>query len=266
MENKWAKEKVIERILYLHKTLKRRPVKRDESGLYSASRKMFGTWNNAMKAAGFEIKKLQKPIIPNKLTPELLYLLGLLITDGHIAKTKKKKYKILLFTSYKEELDLILELIRKIFAYNAFVREKKYGFNKRTNYEIHICSKELVYYFKNTFGIPSGAKSKTVVIPKIIFKINKSNKVSFIRGVIDGDGTVTAKRAISVSSGSKKFLIGFKRLLSQVEIQTGKIKWHGTVYNLPLFQREGLKAYNLIYRSAAHYYPRKREILQNKYI
>jgi len=165
-----------------------------------------------------------------------------------------------------EELNLILGLIHKIFSYNAFVREKKYGFNKRINYEVHINSKDLVYYLKDVIKISTGDKSKIVRVPELMFRTSRKNKLNFIRGVIDGDGTIPIKRTTSICSGSKKFLTGFKKILLTVGLKTSDVKWHGTAYILYLFKSDDMVLYPLVYKSAFYFYPRKREILQNKYI
>ena len=165
---KWDEEKIIDRIKQLNKKLKRKPQKRDDGGLYIATRNFFGTWNNAMEKAGYKVKIMQKPIIPDKLTPELSYFIGLLITDGHLVEDlKKKHYVLLLFTSYEDELKLILKLIGDLFSYKAYVRKKKDGWNKRFSYQIYINSKDLLYYFKDEIGLPTGAKSKIVRVPNI---------------------------------------------------------------------------------------------------
>ncbi|MDI6738205.1 MAG: hypothetical protein QME12_06875 [Nanoarchaeota archaeon] len=79
----WTKDKVIFRIRELKIQLKNPPSKRIEPNLYYYARKFFGTWNNALKEAGFEIKELQKVSFP-ELTPLFSYFAGLFITDGNL--------------------------------------------------------------------------------------------------------------------------------------------------------------------------------------
>lgn len=220
------KSSLLHEIKNLDIKLNRKPTKRDSPRLNYFARKYFGTWNNTLKEAGFKVKKFQKPIIPEKLTPELSYFLGLLVTDGHIVFNKIgiKTYKILLFTSYEEEHNLISSLIKKIFDYIPSIRQKKYGFNKRYNYEIYISSKLLVEYFIKNFQIPAGAKSNIVRVPEIFFVAKKSNTSAFLRGVIDGDGSVSSKsKCVRITSSSLKFLEDIKKLLLYVNILPGNI-------------------------------------------
>jgi len=48
------KQKIISRICNFYNKNGRVPVKKEMYGLYRTARKLFGTWNNAIKAAGFE--------------------------------------------------------------------------------------------------------------------------------------------------------------------------------------------------------------------
>ena len=167
---KWNKNIVISKIKKLHIKLKRRPVKRDYPNLYRQSRIYFETWNKAMKAAGYKIKHPQNITIP-KISNDLFYFIGLLITDGHLQYSiNQRNYKVAISTSYEEEKYMILKLIKILFGYKAGMRKRKYGWNVRPNYEIFISSKKLVEFFNQKFNIPTGSKSKIVRVPKILFK------------------------------------------------------------------------------------------------
>jgi len=262
---KWDKTRVLEEIRKLQSELKRKPVKRDSSNLYTYTRKFFSTWNNALDAAGFEIKERQYPKIPNKLTPELAYFLGLLITDGHIVFDKiHKRYRVMIFTSYELEKEIILRIIKKLFNYNASLRSKKYGFNKKINFEIHINSKELSEYFVNKFHIPSGAKSSIVRVPAVFSNSRDIMIESFIRGIIDGDGTISSKsRCVRIASGSEKFLLDIIRLLNKIDIYCGNILKdpRNNTWVLYISGTENLKKlYERMYRNAQFYYPRKKGV------
>lgn len=257
---KWDKKSLICEIKKRKTILKKELTKRDCSDIYASTRKYFGGWNNALKESGFKIKNFQEPKIPATLTPDLSYFLGILITDGHIVSNSR--YKILIFTSYGEEKEIILNLIKKVFAYSPSIRERKYGFNKSVNYEIYVSSKKLVKYISQNFQIPTGAKSKIVRIPKIFFKTNKKNAYSFIRGIIDGDGNILyQKNYVRISSGSFDFLKDLKKLLNLIDINSGKINKDskGNVWILGISGLDNLKKLReSLYNSAIFFYPRKK--------
>jgi len=261
-KERWTKGLILQEIESLESKLKRRPVKGDNASLYFLTRKFFGSWNNAMKEAGFQIKILQKPSIPAKLDQNLAYFLGLLITDGHIVFDEThKKYKVMIFNSYGEEKEIIITLIKRLFDYNPSIRTKKTEFSKFPNHEVYICSKNLAETLIKKFGIPSGAKSRTVKIPSYLFKSNKKEIAGFIRGVIDGDGSVSVNQ-VKIASGSIEFLEGMRGLLKILDVNSGKIckeKNKGTwvVYISTIANLQ--KLYSCLYQDPEFFYPRKKK-------
>ena len=98
--------------------------------------------------------------------------------------------------------------------------------------------------------------------PKIFFKTNKENLVNFIRGVIDGDGSISLKKPISISSGCNKFLEDMKILFLKLDLMTSSIVKDKTCYVLRLYTRDNIKLYDTFYETADYYYPRKRNLLK----
>jgi len=268
---KWNKTLVIQEIKLLNFKLGRKPSKRDSSNLYSLTRQYFGSWNNALNRAGFKVNFLQVPSIPQKLNEDLAYLIGLIITDGHIVyEDTPGRYKVLIYSSYPEEKELIIALIQKLFKYSPGVSiRKNIGFSKKPNYEVRISSKNVAEFFINKIKIPSGAKSKIVRVPPYLFVMDKKIISSFVRGIIDGDGSI-AKSHVKIASGSIKFLEDFKRLLNRININSGNItseKNSGT-FILYLSSKDNLsRLYHLLYDSHGYSYPRKKrswEDLKNR--
>ncbi|MBU2590364.1 MAG: hypothetical protein KKA65_03235 [Nanoarchaeota archaeon] len=264
---KWNKEKVILRILNLKKERNRRPTKRMDSTLYSASRKYFGTWNKAMAIAGFKVKEFQKAKLPKKLSPELSYFIGLLITDGHIQFNKIKRIaKISIYSSYEEEVKVIKKLIINLFNYNPGIyKKKKHGFNKRQNYDIYINSKSLSIFINKYFNISFGNKSLITRFPKIFFESDKINLASFLRGVIDGDGWI-GKWTISLCSGSKEFLMDFIKALNRFNINIPLPKLQKTAWTIHINKNQSKKLCSYLYSENCSYYPRKRKNLEKSNI
>jgi len=261
---KWNKQLVLDEVKKLGKKLKRKPAKRDNSNLYSLSRKYFGTWNNMMKKAGYNVKFKQKINLP-KICPEFYYFLGLLSTDGHIQyETKGGKYKIMIFTSKKEEVKMIKRLIKELFNYEASLRTKNYGFSKWENYEIYISSKELAD-FLSKLGIPPGKKSFSIKVPEIILQDSSENVWHFIRGVFDGDGSILKTRnqvIFKIAMGSENFLKGIKDIFEKKGFDSVKFrKERDTLWDLRINKKKDIeRLYALLYKNSKRYfYPRKRE-------
>lgn len=266
----WSKELIIQGIRDLEIKLGRRPTKHDTSLLYSQSRKYFGTWNNAMEAAGYSVKLLQKPKIPKYLSQCLAYFAGLLITDGHILYNKRRKnYKISIYNSYEEEVAMILNLIKVIFDYKASVyKRKKWGFNKRVSHDIQINSKDLAEFLHNKLGLPYGAKSFNARVPLIFFDCLPEYSTSFLRGVLDGDGNICKVRA-SIFSASMLFIKDLQQLLLNFGVIC-KIRIHTKptntlLYILEIPKKDLKNLYSLLYEDVTFYFLRKQAVWQSIY-
>lgn len=263
MKNKkFSKEELIERVLALEKELGRRPSKRDDNALYFQARGFFGSWNRLMQSAGYNVRFSQK--IENvTFGKDFPYLLGLLVTDGHIYYHPPKFVKVAFYTSYPEERDFIIGLIKKMFDYNASFSSKMVSYNKRPNYEVRICSKKLAEAIHQEWRVPFGAKSSIIRVPPKIMVKNEYSKQLFLKGVIDGDGSIT-KWGIKITSGSKLFLEDIKKLLSDLKIDSGKVVVDKvvvdkpTTFNLYIHKKKDMLRFKEIYSSGPSY-PRKKE-------
>jgi len=268
---KWNKKDVIKRLKELERDIGRRPVKKDNSNLYALSRKYFGSWNNMMKEAGYVIKDFQDPLIPSLKSDDLYYFLGLVCTDGHIQFIKKGgKYKLMVYTSEKEEKEIIIKLINILFNYNAHFRARKTPLSRRPNYEIYITSKK-VCEFLNRLGVPYGAKSYTLIVPNILKNVSNDKFWHFLRGIFDGDGSIIITKKVMIFriySGSKKFTEGLQQIMETKGIYSSNIYKHkDNVWVLVVNKREEIKKlYNYFYRNALFFYPRKKNKWTKQYL
>jgi len=268
---KYTKKEVIQKLKDLETKLGRRPFKTDNSTLYGISRKYFGSWNKMMLEAGYVCKPFQVPNIPQKFTEEVYYFLGLLSTDGHIqAVPDRWVYRVMIYTSEKEEVEIILKLIYSLFEYNATVKERKTGFSKRQNYEIYISSKP-VAEFLHHLGIPYGSKSYNLVVPSVILKNKEDIFWHYLRGVFDGDGSIIFSKhnhIFKITSGSLKFLEGLQQIMINKGFSKTKVsKQTGSTWELRINNLEDIKKiYQLIYKNATYFYPRKKLKWEKQYI
>jgi DNA-binding transcriptional regulator WhiA len=264
---KWNKKEVLCRLFEVDKRLKRRPVKRDDPLLFYLSKRYFGSWNKMMKCGGYEIKYFRDVKIPSTNSRFLYYFIGLLCTDGHIVYDKvKKKYKVLICNSNEDEKSMIIKLMKFLFKYPPSIRKKKYGYNIKPNYEVHIYSKKLCEFLVENLKIPFGNKSLTIKIPRAIKYGNPKQIGQFLRGVIDGDGSIikTKKcKLLKITSGSKEFIFGINELLRKFDIVNGKInKEKENLWILRLNRKEDIKRlYRFVYGNCEEYcYIRKKRI------
>lgn len=153
------------------------------------------------------------------------YLFGLLFSDGNINKSNSKITLSLVDKELIERLFLLFSDTekRKIYCYDD--KNKKH----LNSYTIINTNKESIEGLMK-LGIVSN-KSLIVDFPEIN---DKNNKISFLRGVFDGDGSVYNQitrqngkeyhyKNISFTTGSEKFAKGISECLKELNI-------HNTIF------------------------------------
>ncbi|MDO8626643.1 MAG: Fe-S cluster assembly protein SufB [Candidatus Magasanikbacteria bacterium] len=174
--------------------------------------------NNQYRAFTMSTKHLYNPIAsPSHTNEDFMWLMGLLIGDGHI---DKKRNKINLATHYTEDYrDEVCGVLQRLFNYTVTEKKDRY---------IIINSKTLCQLF-TAIGFGGTASSKTV--PAWIFTLPPTQIKAFLAGYFDSDGHV-ATYAIAYTSISKKLLEQVKLLGIYVGYGVSHITQHrvaGTV-------------------------------------
>jgi len=142
--------------------------------------------------------------IPKEIDEDLAYLVGALISDGHLSK------EYIDFSCYEEGFK---ESIKKKLL-NKFGRFDSYYNDKR----IYLCNLFVPFFFNKLFGVPIGKKAHTVKIPELIFKSDNQVIASFIKGLFDGDGTISS--GLSYKTYSKELAEGLTYLLARLGIHS----------------------------------------------
>jgi len=162
------------------------------------------TWSSEL---GFKFKKhTVNEKFFDELTDESAYILGYIFADGNVAWTPEKGYYTMTLTAAEKDKDH-LEKIRKLMS-----SSKPLLYSPVTkSYRLIVNSKRICWRLMNYGVIPK--KSLVVKFPFI----SKSLLKHFIRGVIDGDGSVLyypRKRSpffeIRIFSGSLDFCKGLR--------------------------------------------------------
>jgi len=117
--------------------------------------------------------------LPEKTFPELLELIGLIVSDGHI---EKRGDSVGFYNNDKELIDHFKFLMRKVFGVDKF-KEKA----QKDTFGAIVYSKLLVEYLK-VLGFSNKHKEN---IPPYFFELSKEEVCSFVRGYFDGDGSVS---------------------------------------------------------------------------
>ena len=181
------------------------------------------TVNSWAKELGFKHKKhTVDENFFDTFTEESTYLLGYIYADGNISWNTKKVYQALTITTAAKDKDH-LENIRKIIN-----STKPLLYSEGTNsYRLIANSKNLCLKLMN-FGVKPN-KSLTLEFPE--FLPNKQFR-HFLRGIIDGDGTIyycNRKKSpyfvIKICSGSEKFLRSLVQKIEEITTIKGNTRF-----------------------------------------
>ena len=184
------------------------------------------------------------------------YILGYIFADGNISWNPEKGYQALTITAAEKDVKH-LERVRK-----ALSSTKPLLYAEKTkSYRLIANSKKLCQRLMS-FGVMP-RKSLIVKLPKI----PKEYTRHFIRGVIDGDGTVrylNRKKSpyfeIQISSGSPEFLEKLAETVKKrVGIETKIRNVHGNTFLAQYTCSRGKKLADWIYKDANLFIERKFE-------
>ncbi|MFA5061566.1 MAG: LAGLIDADG family homing endonuclease [Patescibacteria group bacterium] len=190
-----------------------------------------------------------KPLAKVKIewSPEFAYVIGLIVTDGNLSTDGRH----ISFTS--KDLDFI-ELYKKYLGLsNKIGIKSKCGYGRKDrNYYVIQFGDVLFYKFLLSIGLMP-KKSKT------LGELNIPDKYfyDFLRGCIDGDGTIDSFRhpesklpqfRIRLVSASKPFLVWVKSMTEKDGIK-GYFTVGGGIHVLAYAKRDSTKLVDLLYYS-----------------
>jgi len=191
------------------------------------------------------------------------YILGLIFSDGNISWNTKKGYYSITITAAEKDKDH-LEKIRNILS---STKPLLYA-PKTKSYRLIVNSKKMCRRLMQLGVIPK--KSLSVKFPE---KIPKENLKHFLRGVIDGDGSISyldRKRSpyfsIKIYSGSESFLsqlaMAVKKITSlKADVQKRANK---NLYTVSYTCSKGEKLAKYLYSDANIFLERKYLPYKNK--
>lgn len=189
-------------------------------------------------------------MIINLLKPEHAYFYGFALTDGHLNEDTRNRGRLSIEVAIRD-----MELLQKfktLFEINSTYKERFRTTNFSTNKKLGYCSFSIYdLNFRNElkeYGFPVGKKSKIIKPP-----LKKFSEIDFVRGLIDGDGSVGITSQglpfISFTTASEKirnYLVDFinKNLNRNINPQRNK---RDGIYNIMLNSTPAKQLYKLLY-------------------
>ncbi len=140
--------------------------------------------------------------VPKELDEDLAYLTGVLISDGHLSKDAID------FSCYEKGVknSVKKKLLNKFGRFDSFYNDNR----------IYLCNQFVPFFFNKLFNIPIGKKTHIVKIPDLIFKSDEKVIASFIKGLFDGDGSISG--GLNYKTFSKELAEGLTYLLARLGI------------------------------------------------
>src|SRR3989344_4787152 len=199
--------------------------------------------------------------LPKESNEDMMWILGLFLGDGWISKSKREFKKYVKFAIPKSQHSLREELInacKRVFGSRVLTSTKNW---------ISINSTILAHFIEEV-GFEGTASTKKV--PDWIMAIPKNEKLAFLGGYLDSDGTVrNGKKSKDVvyTSVNEKILEKVKQICFYCGLQTSKVTTISTSYHYKgktekkILHRLHVSGNTLIIKSR---YEFKRERLENK--
>ena len=129
--------------------------------------------------------------IPNELSPDTLYLTGLILGDGSLPVKYRKneenfEYEVLITsggTYFLEET--IIPIFKEIFEVNSVSMR----FSDHLGRAWTMCKKNkaIFRFFTKILGLPKGDKSAKAEVPSLVKEMNSDEFAPFLAGLIDSD-------------------------------------------------------------------------------
>lgn len=171
-------------------------------------------------------------VIPEKYSPKLAEIVGILLGDGHLSPTQ------VVVTLGKKDIyvDYVTDLMEQLFRVRPKIITTKAG-----HYVIYLGSARLVKWFLD-MGLVFNKVGSQVDMPSWCFK-NKRYLINTIRGLIDTDGSVYKLRSgniqISFCNRSIPLLKSVRSALLSLGLFPSKISG----YNIYLTRKSDLYKY-----------------------
>lgn len=176
--------------------------------------------------------------LPISLTPNLSFLAGAIIGDGHLGKNMHggHTYKILIEMTSKEILEMIRSGVENSFHIVKELRIKRHKTAIRKEvWKLEFQSKVVWLLFNKVFEIPFGKKCNKVKIPRVILKSNQECVKKFITGLFLTDGGISSY-AVLFCSLSEKLMSNLHHVLHSLGIQNKVFRFENKRLNKPFFE------------------------------
>lgn len=187
-----------------------------------------------------------------KWTPELAYVVGLFIADGHMSNYKRSGKKNVIFSNMTPDRDMLIK-VAEVCDYKNEVLDFKNGMSR-----IQFAG-DFIWQFFTDLGFNNN-KTKFVEIPKqLLIRPHLYNHL--IRGIFDGDGSVVVrKRRIFVYPACN--VVGHLNTINFIKntySYYNTFDTHSSIYRITYDGENAVRFLNDIYKHSTIHMDRKYE-------
>ena len=189
-------------------------------------------------------------------TPESAYWLGVMYSDGFISKANK--YTNYFGIAVKSSDKIWLESFKDFLQYNGKIKTYKTGkssYKPQTEYVRLLIGNNNIVSNLEYWGVTEHKTQKINSLPNINFLDD------FIRGYIDGDGSLVKRLPNITICGNKDFLLDIAKYFDL----NYSLYEDRTIYDLKYNKSESEYLEKRLYKDATCFLPRKREIAQRSF-
>lgn len=153
--------------------------------------------------------------LPLKITEDLMWLAGVVATDGCIVRTKTKKsfyFCIKIGNTSKKLINKCKQIFKK-FGFDCYFSIRDNGL-----YTLE-CGSNLFAYLLFSLGLKYKNKTRDIEVGKPIFQMSPELIYAYIEGVFEGDGNFSKQKngaMLRIFTASKKFAFGLHYLLTRM--------------------------------------------------
>ncbi len=164
--------------------------------------------------------------LPKKISPDLLYFVGVVAGDGSLpVKAGKGPRKHVVVIEKKNEKfikNVLVPMTTKLFG-SKWTLSKRNRKDGREIWSFYKQSKPLYRFISRIFEIPEGKKSHKVRIPSIVREMDSRSRIPFVAGVMDTDWGSTGNY-LEGHMASRKMLEDIGDVISELTGNRPKIR------------------------------------------
>lgn len=160
---------------------------------------------------------------------EIFELFGICLGDGHLSRYFSKyddsfRYTVGFTGNFKDDFEyyesFLMPLLKSKFKIRLSIKRREYC----GAININISNRTVFDFFKD-IGMPVGKKKDAISIPDSVFKESPEIKAAILRGLLDTDGCIYARKDeryryphIKITSINSKFLLQLRTLIREFDL------------------------------------------------